>query len=51
LEPHLDVNIKGVLYGIAAALPHMKEQKAVTSSTCRQWPATRSHPREPCTRR
>jgi NADP-dependent 3-hydroxy acid dehydrogenase YdfG len=23
----IDVNIKGVLYGIAAALPHMKEQK------------------------
>jgi NADP-dependent 3-hydroxy acid dehydrogenase YdfG len=24
----IDVNIKGVLYGIAAALPHMKQQKA-----------------------
>ena len=24
----IDVNIKGVLYGIAAVLPHMKEQKA-----------------------
>jgi NADP-dependent 3-hydroxy acid dehydrogenase YdfG len=24
----IDVNIKGVLYGIAAALPHMKKQKA-----------------------
>jgi NADP-dependent 3-hydroxy acid dehydrogenase YdfG len=24
----IDVNIKGVLYGIAAALPHMKDQKA-----------------------
>jgi NADP-dependent 3-hydroxy acid dehydrogenase YdfG len=24
----IDVNIKGVLYGIAAALPHMKEQRA-----------------------
>ena len=24
----LDVNIKGVLYGIAAALPHMKQQKS-----------------------
>lgn len=24
----VDVNIKGVLYGIAAALPHMKEQKS-----------------------
>lgn len=26
-EQMVDVNIKGVLYGIAAALPHMKEQK------------------------
>jgi NADP-dependent 3-hydroxy acid dehydrogenase YdfG len=24
----IDVSIKGVLYGIAAALPHMKQQKA-----------------------
>ena len=24
----IDVNIKGVLYGVAAALPHMKEQKS-----------------------
>ena len=24
----IDVNIKGVLYGIAAALPYMKQQKA-----------------------
>jgi len=24
----IDVNIKGVLYGIAAALPYMKDQKA-----------------------
>src|ERR1700680_4177327 len=24
----IDVNIKGVLYGIAAALPHMRQQKA-----------------------
>jgi NADP-dependent 3-hydroxy acid dehydrogenase YdfG len=24
----IDVNIKGVLYGIAAALPYMKKQKA-----------------------
>ena len=38
----IDVNIKGVLYGIAAALPHMKRQKAGTSSTCRPWPGTRS---------
>jgi NADP-dependent 3-hydroxy acid dehydrogenase YdfG len=27
-EQMIDVNIKGVLYGIAAVLPHMKEQKA-----------------------
>ena len=27
-ERMIDVNIKGVLYGIAAALPYMKEQKA-----------------------
>ena len=27
-EQMIDVNIKGVLYGIAAALPYMKEQKA-----------------------
>lgn len=27
-ERMIDVNIKGVLYGIAAALPHMKAQKA-----------------------
>lgn len=24
----IDVNIEGVLYGIAAALPHMKEKKS-----------------------
>ena len=29
----IDVNIKGVLYGIAAALPHMKAQKSATPST------------------
>src|SRR5438132_2817399 len=27
-ERTIDVNIKGVLYGIAAALPHMKQQKS-----------------------
>jgi len=27
-EQMIDVNIKGVLYGIAAALPHMKERKS-----------------------
>lgn len=36
----IDVNLKGVLYGIAAALPYMKEQNPGTSSTCRQWPGT-----------
>jgi NADP-dependent 3-hydroxy acid dehydrogenase YdfG len=28
LDQAIDVNIKGVLYGIAAALPYMKEQKS-----------------------
>jgi NADP-dependent 3-hydroxy acid dehydrogenase YdfG len=28
MEQMIDVNIKGVLYGIAAALPHIKQQKA-----------------------
>ena len=32
----IDVNIKGVLYGIAAALPVMKRKKAGTSSTSRR---------------
>jgi NADP-dependent 3-hydroxy acid dehydrogenase YdfG len=27
-EQMIDVNLKGVLYGIAAVLPHMKEQKS-----------------------
>jgi NADP-dependent 3-hydroxy acid dehydrogenase YdfG len=40
----IDVNIKGVLYGIAAALPYMKQQKAGISSTPLPWPATRSGP-------
>jgi NADP-dependent 3-hydroxy acid dehydrogenase YdfG len=41
----IDVNIKGVLYGIAAALHHMKLQKAGhVSSTCLPWPATRLRP-------
>ena len=30
----INVNIKGVLYGIAAALPHMKEQKNRTLYQC-----------------
>jgi NADP-dependent 3-hydroxy acid dehydrogenase YdfG len=38
----IDVNIKGVLYGIAAALPHMRSRKPGTSSTSRPWPVIRS---------
>jgi NAD(P)-dependent dehydrogenase (short-subunit alcohol dehydrogenase family) len=37
----IDVNIKGVLYGIAAVMPHMMKQKPGTSSTCPPSPATR----------
>ena len=52
----IDVNLKGVLYGIAAALPHMTSRRAGTSSTCRRSPATRCaraarsmpRPRPPC---
>lgn len=33
----IDVNLKGVLYGVAAALPHMKVRKSGPSSTCRRW--------------
>ncbi len=32
----IDVNIKGVLYGIAAALPYMKAQNPDSLSTCHQ---------------
>jgi NADP-dependent 3-hydroxy acid dehydrogenase YdfG len=32
-DRQIDVNIKGLLYGVAAALPHMQKQKAVTSLT------------------
>jgi NADP-dependent 3-hydroxy acid dehydrogenase YdfG len=38
----IDVNLKGVLYGIAAALPHVTGRKVGTSSTYRRSPATRS---------
>jgi NADP-dependent 3-hydroxy acid dehydrogenase YdfG len=38
----IDVNIKGVLYGIAAALPHMKRQKSGPS--CPAAPARGSLP-------
>jgi NADP-dependent 3-hydroxy acid dehydrogenase YdfG len=27
-DPQIDVNIKGLLYGVAAALPHMQKQKS-----------------------
>jgi NADP-dependent 3-hydroxy acid dehydrogenase YdfG len=37
----IDINIKGVLYAIAAALPHMQRQKRGTSSMSRRLPATR----------
>lgn len=32
----IDVNIRGVLHGIAAVLPTMREQHAATSSTSRR---------------
>ena len=38
----IDVNIKGVLYGIAAALPHMKQQKSGHFITSHQLLAIRS---------
>lgn len=38
----IDVNVKGLLYGIGAALPHMKGRKKVTSSILPRLPATRS---------
>jgi NADP-dependent 3-hydroxy acid dehydrogenase YdfG len=52
----IDVNIKGVLYGIAAALPHMQRQKSghfinVSSvAAIRSGPASRSmrRPSTPC---
>jgi NADP-dependent 3-hydroxy acid dehydrogenase YdfG len=45
----IDVNIKGVLYGIAAALPYMKQQKAGLRGLCgdqarRTGPVRRSAP-------
>jgi len=33
MDRQIDVNIKGLLYGVAAALPHMQKQKTVTSLT------------------
>lgn len=40
----IDVNIRGVLYGIAAALPYMKQQKGGISSMFHRSPATRCAP-------
>lgn len=42
----IDVNLKGVLYGIAAALPYMKQQKAGHIINVSQ--ATRFGPGAPC---
>ena len=39
-EQMVDVNIKGVLYGIAAALPRMRGSTTARSSTSRRWPGT-----------
>jgi NADP-dependent 3-hydroxy acid dehydrogenase YdfG len=47
----IDINIKGVLYGIAPALPHMQRQKSGHIITCRRSPATGAVPEVPCTRR
>jgi NADP-dependent 3-hydroxy acid dehydrogenase YdfG len=47
----IDVNVKGVLYGIAAALPYMQRQKAATSSTSPPSLATGLDPALPCTPR
>jgi NAD(P)-dependent dehydrogenase (short-subunit alcohol dehydrogenase family) len=47
----IDVNLKGVLYGIAAALPHSSARSPVTSSTFHRLPATGSGPASRSTRR
>jgi NADP-dependent 3-hydroxy acid dehydrogenase YdfG len=39
MERMIDINIKGVLYGIAAALPHFRAQTAATSSIFPRWRA------------
>src|SRR5205809_646239 len=41
----VDVNLKGVLYGIAAALPVFRSQVSDISSTSFPPPAFKSHPR------
>jgi NADP-dependent 3-hydroxy acid dehydrogenase YdfG len=40
----IDVNIKGVLYGIAGALPYMQEQKSGHVILSPLWPAIRLGP-------
>src|SRR6516164_2005996 len=47
----IEVNVKGVLHGIAAALPHMQRQKAGHFINFRPSPATGSDPASPSTRR
>jgi NADP-dependent 3-hydroxy acid dehydrogenase YdfG len=49
----VDVNIKGVLYGIASALPHMKQQKAdhiinVSSVAGHKTRSRSIHPKQEC---
>ena len=46
----IDVNLKGVLYGIAAALPYMQRQKSGISSMSLRWPAIRSGRASRCMR-
>ncbi len=48
----IDVNVRGVLHGIAAVLPAMEARRARdTSSTSRRSAGTRCRPRPPCTAR
>jgi len=47
----VDINIKGVLYGIAAALPCLHGRRAATSSTLLRSPDTRCPWGAPCTAR
>ena len=47
----IDINIKGVLYGIAAALPHMQRQKSGHIINVSSVAGHRVGPGAPCTRR
>jgi NADP-dependent 3-hydroxy acid dehydrogenase YdfG len=47
----IDVNIKGLLYGIAAALPYMKLRRVATSFMFHRLPATRWRREAPYTPR